>query len=367
MHHMLVFLRSTDCHPDSRLQKYTDYMDHNNKSYHVVGWDRYLKVEDAERYTYYHRDAKHGQGVKNLLSMFFFNWFILRYLWKHRKEFNIIHACDFDTIMPAIIMKLLFRKRVIYDIFDWFVDSRNFNNKILKSIILSLEKFCLKRADVVVICDEERILQLNHVPKVLWVLPNIPHFNQSELQLESTTDGQESLVLSYVGVLSDDRGIDNLLEVVKTMPDIKLNIAGFGILEPKVKAYSEKYENIHFYGSVPYPVGLNIMNQSDIIVAFYEKKVKNNIYAAPNKYYESLFLQKPLLTTAGTAVGNKVEKYRTGFAIEEDINSLRTFLSDFSKNEFYFEMLSNAATLWSSQYVQYVDVFMHNYYLKFLQ
>lgn len=364
---MLVFLRSTDCHPDSRLQKYTDYMEHQNKSYHVVGWDRYLKVDDNDIYTYYHREAKHGQGVKNLLSMFFFNWFVFRYLWRHRNEYNIIHACDFDTIMPAVIMKLLFHKSVIYDIFDWFVDSRNFNNKILKSIILSLERFCLKRADVVIICDEERTAQLNHVPEVLWVLPNIPHFNQSELQLDSIKENQEALALSYVGVLSDDRGIDNLLEVVKMMPNIKLSIAGFGVLESKVKEYSEKYENIHFYGSVPYPMGLKIMNQSDIIVAFYEKKIKNNIYAAPNKYYESLFLKKPLLTTAGTAVGNKVEKYRTGFAIEEDMNSLKTFLSDFSKNDAYFEMLDNASALWNKQYVKYVDAFMHDYYLKFIK
>ena len=109
------------------------------------------------------------------------------------------------------------------------------------------------------------------------------------------------------------------------------------------------------------------MNQSDIIVAFYEKKVKNNIYAAPNKYYESLFLQKPLLTTAGTAVGNKVEKYRTGIAIEEDADALRNFLMEFSKQDLYAEMVNNADHLWNSQYVKYVDEFMHNNYLKFIQ
>lgn len=364
---MLVFLRSTDCHPDSRLQKYTDYMIKLNKSYHVVGWDRYLKVEDNETYTYYHREAKHGQGVRNLFSMILFNWFIFKYLWKHRKEYDIIHACDFDTILPAIIIKLLCGKKVIYDIFDWFVDSRNFNNKLLKSMILSLEKFSLKRSDVVIICDEERTVQLNHVPKVLWVLPNIPHFNQSDLQLMPSTNSQDELVLSYVGVLSDDRGIDNLLDVVKMLPHVKLNIAGFGVRESKVIDYSEKYDNIQYYGSVPYHIGLNIMNQSDIIVAFYEKKVKNNIYAAPNKYYESLFLQKPLLTTAGTAVGNKVEKYRTGIAIEEDADALRNFLMEFSKQDLYTEMVNNADHLWNSQYVKYVDEFMHNNYLKFIQ
>lgn len=59
------------------------------------------------------------------------------------------------------------------------------------------------------------------------------------------------------------------------------------------------------------------MARSDIIAALYEKVVLNNEYAAPNKYFEGLYLRKPILTTRGTLVGNHTEEFKTGFVIGE--------------------------------------------------
>lgn len=361
---MIIFLRSTDCTPDSRVQKYTDYLESCKKNYKVVGWNRHNRVADNNKYTFYHKSAPHGNGTKNLFAMLGFNVFILRYLWQNKDNYQIIHACDFDTVMPAIVIKLLFGKKVIYDIFDWFVDSRNFHNNLLKKIILFFERVALKNADVTIICDEERITQLNYIPRTLWTLPNIPNFNSHIL--ESKSNLNDKIVLSYVGVLSEDRNLQELLDAVSRNQQINLQIAGFGILEHKVKEYANKYENITFWGSVPYKDGLNIMNQSDIIVAFYEKRIKNNIYAAPNKYYESLFLGKPLLTTRGTLVGLKCEKYHTGFAIEEGEKSIAEFFSTIVSNKIVCEYGANAKRLWQTNFSTYVEHFMENNYLKYI-
>lgn len=359
---MIAYLRSTDCHPDSRLQKYTDYLSECGYDYFVVGWDRYTKLIDDQVYTYYHKKCTHGQGIKNLFAMLGFNWFVLKYLWKNRNNYRIIHACDFDTILPAIIIKIICGKKVVYDIFDWFVDSRNFNNYLLKKIILFFEKIVLKKSDIVIICDEERKTQLPIIPEHLWILPNIPNFCQ--IMSMEPCHHEDELVLSYVGVLAEDRGLTTLIETVKQFPNIKLNIAGFGILESYVRQSSEQHDNIIYYGSVPYNQGLSIMQQADLIVAFYEKRIKNNLFAAPNKYYEGLYLGKPLLTTAGTAVGAKSEMYKTGFAIEEDIDSLVNFLKGNQIKDKLQEYGINAQNLWQKQYVHYVNDFMQNYYLK---
>ena len=37
---MIVFLRSLDCNPDPRVQKYCDYLYANNINYRIVCWDR---------------------------------------------------------------------------------------------------------------------------------------------------------------------------------------------------------------------------------------------------------------------------------------------------------------------------------------
>lgn len=361
---MVIYLRSTDGNPDSRLQKYLNYLSASNIVFHVLCWDRFLKFENNTQFTYFHKKAEYGSGMKNAFKLLLFNLFLIKQLYVKRNTYQVIHACDFDTILPAILFKLLFHKKVIYDIFDWFVDSREFHNKLIKSFILSLEKFSLKKADITIICEEERKKQICWEPKELWILPNIPHFDTNLPPNEISIN--YPIIISYVGVLTRHRGLEKILEVVKNNPDLLyLKIAGFGELENQIKEHAGKYSNIEYYGSVQYEKGLSIMNNSDLILAIYETDIPNHIYAAPNKYYEGLYLGKPILTTKGTFVGEKTEKYKTGFAIGETYNDLYSFFSTISKDTFII-IGNNANKLWETNYCDYVNRFMNNKYIPFI-
>lgn len=287
-------------------------------------------------------------------------------MYKYRKSYKIIHACDFDTVLPALLFKLLFRKTLIYDVFDWFVDSRHFKNKLVKNTILLVEKIVLRLSDVTIICDEERSKQLNYMPKQLWVLPNIPDFRFKYNFMENKNKMDKVIHLSYVGTMPADRGIEKLLECVRKNTSLQLEIAGFGIMDKMVKEYSDKYSNICFYGTVPYEKGIQIMQRSDIIIAIYEKVVLNNVYAAPNKYYEGLYLSKPILTTQGTLVGNHTEKDRTGFVIGESLEELESFFKQEHLQELIIEYGKNAGLIWTERFENYVYQFMTQKYLAFI-
>ena len=363
---MPIFLRSTDGNPDSRLQKYIDSLSCNGILYHSLCWNRCLKYEDDLSYTYYHQEATYGSGIKNARKLLGFNFFLLKQLIKKRKTYKVIHACDFDTILPAIFMKLFFRKKVIYDIFDWFVDSRELHNIFIKKSILFLEYINLKYSDITIICEEERKEQIRFQTQKLWILPNIPNFKVK--CKEEVLKNNDKIILSYVGVLTKHRGIEKILECAKLMSDrLELNIAGFGELEQMVVSYSKNSSNIHFYGTVAYEKGIRIMTQSDIILALYEKTIPNHIYAAPNKYYEGLYLGKPILTTQGTFVGAKTEKYKTGFAVDENIESLKHFFIQEGLEEQITIYADNAKKMWKNKYYNYVETFMMEKYIPYLR
>jgi len=359
---MIVLLRSTDGCPDSRLQKYVDVLSRNNIPYNTVCWDRDCKLVDNDKQIYYHKKSRYSLGWKNIIGLLGFNFFILKWLINNRKKIKAIHACDFDTIMPALLFKLFFRTVLIYDIFDWYVDSRNLS--IFKYFILLLEWINLKFADVTIICEEERKKQLCTIPRRCLVLPNIPNLpNFSHRQSLSTDTLKESIHLSYVGILSKNRGLERVLHYVSDNPSrYSLTIAGFGELENIVKEYSKKYENIIYCGTVEYAKGLEIMDNSDLIMAVYELSVPNHIYAAPNKYYEGLFLGKPILTTKGTFVGTKTEKGETGFTVEDSYISLSTLLDKITLKDIN-SAGQKAKILWSNKYSTYVDYFMNDYYI----
>lgn len=364
---MVVFLRSIDCNPDPRVQKYCDYLKEKELDYRILCWDRNLKYSDDALHTYFHKKADYGTGIKNALGILFFNNFLFKQLYKNRKAYRVIHACDFDTILPALFFKIFFHKTVVYDIFDWFVDSRYLKNRFIKWVILCFEKLALHLSDAVVICDEGRKKQLNYIPDRLWVLPNIPNFKFTENIKEQNRDKQNGIItLSYVGTMPTDRGLDKLLECVKNNPSLVLDIAGFGIMSKVVQKYSDECSNIHFYGTVSYIKGMQIMEKSDLIIAIYEKTVLNNVYAAPNKYYEGLYLGKPILTTKGTLVGNNTEKYNTGFVIGESFEEMDSFFRHKELKNKIKMCEQNAKRVWKGKYCDYVNSFMYRHYLPFI-
>lgn len=363
---MIVFLRSTDGNPDSRLQKYTSVLTKEQVPFHAFCWDRSGKFANGKVYTFYHKQAFYGSGLKNVVKLIGFNWFLLKNLIKKRKTYKTIHACDFDTILPGLFMKLFFRKKLIYDIFDWYADSRELRNVFLKSLILFIEFLNIKIADVTIICEEERIKQIQYSPKRLWILPNIPYFQNTENTFTDRLSGR--IILSYVGILSRYRGLEKILDFISNNPDIiTFEIAGFGELEDMVEKYSNCLKNIHYHGKVSYENGLEIMRKSDLILAIYEKSIPNHIYAAPNKYYEGLYLGKPILTTKGTYVGLKTENNRTGFVIDETIGSIKKFFFQEGLKDSMTMYGKNARRLWEEKYIHYVDTFMQDHYLPFIK
>lgn len=357
---MIALLRSTDGNPDSRFEKYVDYLGEQNIPYLTVCWDRKGNKVETNKAFYYRRHSEYGKRYGNMGGLLGFNRFIFRTLWKNRKRYSIIHACDFDTIIPAIIIHILLRKKVLYDIFDWYVDSRNIKG-FLKWLIYAQEFINIKLSAAVIICEEERRQQIMFQPKQLWILPNIPNF-KNELPVQKEND---KITIGYVGVLASGRGLENLINLAKRDQTINLHIGGFGPLESMLSDV-DQYGNIKYYGSVPYVKALEILNGSDIVYAMYQKTNKNNILAAPNKYYEGLYLGKPIITTSGTIVGEKTLKNQTGFVIEESYEDLKSLLSSVKTTDIE-SYGQKAKKLWREKYSTYVQDFFNNIYRPFIE
>lgn len=358
---MIALLRSTDGNPDSRFEKYVNFLDSESIPNLTICWDRYNVKTPRFNRLYYKKESKYGLRFKNLTGLLGFNWFILKSLISHRKEYNVIHAADFDTILPAIFMKLVYGKKVIYDIYDWYIDSRSINNPVFKWIIAFFEKINIKNSDAVIICEEGRKKQIMFKPKQLWVLPNIPSLRVSS----NNYSPKDSITISYVGILGGGRGLMNLIKLAQDMPEVNFIVGGFGPLE-KDFLEAAKLPNFDFRGRVSYDEALRIMSSSDMIYAMYERVNPNHILAAPNKYYEGLALGRPIITTVGTLVGDKVEKYDTGYCIDENYDSLLGIINGLNKDQLLTKS-DNAARLWQSKYKNYVSDFMKNTYLHFIQ
>ena len=306
-------------------------------------------------------------AVKNRLG-----WmcFVFKQLLKIGKGNVVLHGCDIDSAFPAACYKLINpRAKLLFDVFDWF-SATLFNQKpyILKAFKI-MEKYTVRHSDRIVICEPERIEQIPYKvdESKIMVLPNIPYFYDSSFVKEDVNMkfNNNLITFSYVGGFSKERGLYEIIDLA-TRGVVNLAIAGFGDKEIEDKLGGLKdCPTIKYYGKVSYQDGLNISFNSDVMYAMYSKVNPNHIYAAPNKYYESMFLGRPLFSTKGTIVEKKVLTYKTGFVSEESEEDIHEVISTITR-ERIIEYGRNAHRLWLEKYATYTFDWLNNEYKSFI-
>ncbi len=369
---MILIVRSNSIVKDPRVGKYIKFLNDNNIDYKIIGWDRLQENTEIDHSIFYQKKAGYNLGgVKAVYYRLCWMAFCFRMFIKLKPD--TIHGCDLDAAFPAVIYKKIVRNRtkIIFDVFDWFSATLSNQGKIVASCFRLMEKVTVKLSQYIFICEKERIEQIPYdISSKVYVLPNIPYVeNENNIKYydEEISFHNDKLTLSYVGGLYNERFLSELLDLAGTGM-FNLLIAGYGDrdLEQKCKILNN-YDNVKFYGPVPYTYGLHIMYNSDIIYAMYCKTNPNHIYAAPNKYYESMLLAKPIITTAGTIVGKKVVENNLGYAIEEQTSVLKEQIDYCSahKKEL-IDKGKSANKLWTDYYKNYTADFLNNIYINLI-
>jgi glycosyltransferase involved in cell wall biosynthesis len=342
------------------LRKYISACQESTTPYIAITWDRLLENKPISpmEVQYMHK-APYGKECRRKNFVLYIGWvfFALYNLIKVHKQYKVIHACNIETIWVAYILKLLFRKKIVFDIYD-------------TSGKYALERFFAKRSDLFILPHELRAKQIGfeNLPANLFVVENVPYFQDYEPQcVSSNTDGR--LHISYVGVFQRRiRGIENLLKLVENNTNVFCDIAGSGDgLEDDIIELSKRCDRIKYHGTVRYNEALDIMDRSDIMFACYYLNARTHKYASPNKYYESLFLAKPLITTKNTLVGERVKQGNTGFVIGDTYEELEALVANFGTEGFeqmLKEKAARAVDIWKNTYSLYFEKHMKSDYIQ---
>ena len=89
------------------------------------------------------------------------------------------------------------------------------------------------------------------------------------------------------------------------------------------------HKNVFFHGPFRNPVDLpSIYENIDISIACYDTTSENVKIAEPNKLYESIYFETPLVVSSETFLARQVEKYDIGFCIDaSNDDSISNFIT----------------------------------------
>lgn len=326
----ILYLLTNYGFPNSRAEKEIYSLGKKNEV-DFWGWNRQLSyagvrttqimIQDKS-FSFSHVGIKApiGEGFKRLFFPLIRFWIKeWRYLRKKIKEYDVIHVCDFDAAFPLLFMRRTVP--VVYDIYDYYADTHQ-APLFLDKMIRKIETRIINRADVTIICSEKREKQiLPAKPRKLLVIHNTP---SAAICPETCRKDQGGLYrIAYVGMLSEDRFLREISEVISNRKDCELHIGGIGVMEHYFEETSKKTDKIIYYGKMPYNEVLSLEHRCDIMTAIYDPRTPNHKYAAPNKFYEALMLKKPLIMMRDTGMDSYVEKYRFGEVIDGGAESFK--------------------------------------------
>ena len=358
----VVLIRSNPVRPYPRLEKMANCLAKNGYGVTVLAWDRdsdyepreeELKLKDSTVKII--RIGLKGQfsgGIKkNLKGLVGFQKFIYSWLKAHKDEYDVIHAYDFDTGYTARKCAKKFKKKFIYDIPDYYVDSHGLNGSVIGKLVKRMEDSVINRSDATIICTEERKEQiLGTHPRKLYVIHNTPDVDISDEN--AAVEVHERLKLVYVGIFGRVRYIDKIAEAVAARTDCEFHIGGFGAgMESYFEDMANKYDNIKYYGRIPYDRTIELERECDVMCAIYDPSVPNHYYAAPNKFYEALSLGKPLLMARNTGMASVVEEHGIGEVIDYNFDSLNGAIDRLIAERYRSgEIAKKAKALYNSKY-----------------
>ena len=357
----VCIIRSNPVRPDSRVEKEAWALFKAGYRVHILAWDRDTNDYEAEDVvcvgeheipiTRLGHKATYGEGLKSLKAYLAFQFHQRKWLARH--NFHIVHACDFDTAFFSQGIAKRKKAKFIFDIFDFlYGEPKNFIQKFVKALQFRI----IDHADATIICTEERKKQIqgSH-PNKLIVIHNTPSLDQmkshdaeSDTLWEIDTD---KINIVYVGILQDYRLLKEIAEVVKENQQLKWHVAGFGKYENYFRELSTVYSNIKFYGKLSYEETLELEKNCDIMLAIYDPEIENHRFAAPNKFYESLMLGKPVIMVENTGMSMVVREEDIGALIQYSKEGFREGLDRLIlRKKDWLQMSKHMQTIYKDRY-----------------
>lgn len=125
-----------------------------------------------------------------------------------------------------------------------------------------------------------------------------------------------NIQIGFVGGFRFDSIYNFTLVFLKHFPQHEFHV--FGLLDDKEqKETLESYPNFHFHGVFKNPDDLpGIYSQLDLALCTYDTRFENVRYAEPNKIYESIYFETPIIVSSGTFLSQRVEELGIGFSID---------------------------------------------------
>lgn len=272
----------------------------------------------------------------------------IRKLQKQRA--SCIYTEGLDCLLIGILYSIFHDTKIIYEVADLrkiFIEEAKTIGQSIKNIVFKfIEKVLLKKVQLVVLTSdmfyEKHYKNLITNDKVLFI-PNMPDLSVFESYIRKETG---NFTVGFIGGIRYLKQMKLLVDAAESL-NLSILFAGAGGTQDEyieIKQYCYKKQFVDFFGKYNYNNDIaKLYAKVNCVYAVYDADDSNVRIALPNKLYEAIYCELPIIVAKETYLAEIVEKWGVGVAVSHtDVGELEKALHRLSTDkEFYKSIVRN--------------------------
>ena len=263
---------------------------------------------------------------------------------------RIIHVQGLDMLKIAVSYKKRASNKVsiIYEVADLhrlIIDQqKNLFKRCIRNYLRDEDKRLEPYYELLLITSERfREAYFNSFvsdEKILY-MPNIPHLTAFE-KFNKKKDSSR-FVVGYIGSIRYKEQIKNLIEASKRCR-INLLIAGYEEGDDEIEQLCKNEPHIEWIGRFDFEEqAAYLYGKCDVIYSVYNADLNNVRVALPNKLYESVYCEMPLIVAKNTYLAQIVKEWGVGLSVSHtDVVELCDVINKLCNDkELYNQIVNN--------------------------
>lgn len=227
---------------------------------------------------------------------------------------DLLLSNDLDTLLPNYLISKLQHKYLVYDSHELFTEVPELINRPrIQKVWLKIEKTILPKLKTsYTVCQSIADYYNSKYQTNFKVIKNLPI---ESVNLKKKNSNSKEKIIIYQGALNLGRGVELMIKTMQYLENYKFIIAGEGDISSELKLLVKNldlYDKVVFLGRKKPTELKEITLNTDLGISFEEDLGLNYRFALPNKIFDYINAQIPILVSNLPEMKRIVEDYNVG-------------------------------------------------------
>ncbi len=271
------------------------------------------------------------------------NQIISMFLWARfarKLQADVITGHNLDGLFIGWLSNVGKRRKakLVYDSHEFELGRENKKGAFFFWLKKHFEKFLIERCAFSIMvndCISDEVMRIHKLKKRPVVVRNVPSlwnidYDRSKEIRQEYEDyfGGSCFIIMYHGGIIEGRGLEMFLEVVANNSKVRGVILGDGEIEylNKLRDKATKLsimDRVLFHPAVEHSKLKEYINAADLGMVLAPATCKNHLYSLPNKFFECIQAETPVVCPNYPAMKELVDRYKVGKTCNpEDVKSI---------------------------------------------